>query len=200
MRSRSLRSIAVLLTVLLLANSPVQAGPVAIGEIMQVLGNFQNPPDLRISQGPATSQKSTTSPPTNQPGNTSVVVSHADSVLSGVVVETNTQDPVNITIEGDIEGTVCDCGELLALGGGFPKWPLLFLAGVPFFFLDKDKDDECITCEQVTPTPTPTPTPQTPVPEPASLLLLGSGLAAFGAGLRKRRMKAKLERETTEEG
>ena len=198
MRSRSFRSIAVLLTVLLLANSPVQAGPVTMGEIMQVLGNFQNPPDLRISQGPATSQKSSTSPQSSHPGNTSVVVTHADSVLSGVVVETNAQDPVNITIEGDIEGTVCDCGELLAVAGGFPKWPLLFLAGVPFFFLDKDKDDECITCEQVTPTPTPT--PQTPVPEPGSLLLLGSGLAAFGAGLRRRRMKAKLEQETTEEG
>ena len=40
------------------------------------------------------------------------------------------------------------------------------------------------------------------IPEPASLLLFGSGLAAFGAGLRRRYAKGKLaaQIQTTEEG
>lgn len=199
MRSRSFRPIAVLLAVLLLANTPVQAGPVAFGEVMQIIGNYQNPPDLRIrssSQDPATaSQKGA---PNTQPSDKSVIVSHADSVLSGVVVEPGTTDPVNV-VAGDVEGTVCDCGEIL-VAGGFPKWPLLFLAGIPLFFIDDREKEVELPNPNPTPESTPTPTPQTPVPEPASLLLLGSGLAAFGAGLRRRRMKAKLLRETTEEG
>ncbi len=46
--SRVFRPIAVLLSVLLLANTPVQAGPVAISEVMQVIGSYQNPPELRL--------------------------------------------------------------------------------------------------------------------------------------------------------
>jgi hypothetical protein len=80
-------------------------------------------------------------------------------------------------------------------GGGWPKWPLLFLAAIPFFFIHG-----CDNCETPPPPQTPPPTPE--VPEPASLLLLGSGLAAFGAGLRRRYAKGKLatQPQTTEEG
>ena len=114
-----------------------------------------------------------------------------------------TQDPVKVVVAepGEVDGTLCDCG-FVTVATGFPKWPLVFLAAVPLFFIT---DDDCDDCEKVnespTPTPTPTPTPQTPVPEPASLLLFGTGLAAVGARLRRRRMKAKqLQGETTEEG
>src|SRR6185369_1634619 len=101
--------------------------------------------------------------------------------------------------EGEVDGTICDCGEILIAGGGFPKWPLAFLAAVPLLFIDKD--DDCENCQTPTPTPTPpsTPTPTpTPTPEPASLLLFGTGLVAFGAGLRHRYRKAKLANQIEE--
>ena len=82
--------------------------------------------------------------------------------------------------------------EILIAGGGFPKWPLFFLTAVPLVFIP-DCDD-CDEQNEPTPTPTPPSTPQptpTPTPEPASLLIFGTGLAAFGAGLR-RRYKARL--------
>jgi hypothetical protein len=101
------------------------------------------------------------------------------------------QDPqklgVEIVEEAEVEGTICDCGEILIPDGAFPKWPLLFLAAVPLVFIN-DCDD-CAQTPDSTPTPTPpppTPTP-TPTPEPATLLLFGTGLVAVGAGLRRRR-------------
>jgi hypothetical protein len=71
---------------------------------------------------------------------------------------------------------------------------LLFLAAIPFFFIHG-----CDDCETPTPTPTPTPPPE-PIPEPGSLLLFGTGLAAFGAGLRRRYASAKLAAKTEKEG
>lgn len=203
MSSRSFRPIAVLLSVLLLASTPVKAGPVTVGDVIQIIGSYQNPPAIGLrgySQGRNTSTNLTSGP--REIIETSVVVVSDDSLLSGVIVETETtQGPVNIVV-GDVEGTVCDCGEV-TIAAGFPKWPLLFLAAVPFFFFE---DDDCDDCEKVVPTPSPTPpttpTPPAPVPEPASLLLFGSGLAAFAANIRRRRTKAKLkiQGEPTEEG
>jgi hypothetical protein len=202
---RSFRHIAVLLTVLLLANTPVQAGPVTIGDVVQIVGSYQNPPSLGL---PGSSQGRTSSRPggSTQTIDSSVVIINHDSLLSGVVESETTQDPVNIVVQGDVEGSVCDCGEV-TVPGGLPKWPLAFLAAIPFFFIE---DDDCDNCDKIVPTPTPTPnatptatpTPPAPIPEPASLLLFGSGLAALGAGLRRRRLKAKLkiEGESTEEG
>lgn len=194
---RSFRHIVVLLIVLLLANTPVQAGPITIGDVVQIVGSYQNPPSLGLpsSQGRSLPGGST------QTIDSSVVTSNYDSVLSGIVEVHTTQDPVNIVVQGDVEGTVCDCGEV-TVPGGLPKWPLAFLAAIPFFFIE---DDDCDDCDKIVPTPTPTPNPTpppTPTPEPASLLLFGSGLAALGEGLRRRRLKAKLKTEgaSTEEG
>ena len=195
MRSRALRPIAVLLAILLLANTPAYAGPVAIGDVLQIFSSYQNPPALRLPNvsrtysGVDIVDNSTTS-------------RTPESLIAGVTWDQDPQKTVTIVAQGDVDATVCDCGEV-TVAAGFPKWPLLFLAAIPLFFIhDKDCDD----CDEIipnpTPTPTPTPPPQTPVPEPASLLLFGSGLAAVGASLRRRRMKAKLKAqgETTEEG
>jgi hypothetical protein len=117
-----------------------------------------------------------------------------DALLAGFPV---VQDPqkldVEVVEEAEVEGTICDCGDILVAAGGFPKWPLLFLAAVPLAFINQH---DCEECNDSTPTPTPTPTPTvtptpsntpTPTPEPASLILLGTGLMAAGAGLRRRR-------------
>jgi hypothetical protein len=112
-------------------------------------------------------------------------------------VRVELQVGVDVVDQGDVEGTICDCGEITLPGGGFPKWPLVFLAAIPFFFIDG-----CDHCETPTPPTTPTP-PRTPeIPEPASMLLFGSGLAALGAGLRRRYARSKLNNQlrTTEEG
>ena len=199
MRSRAFRPIAALLSVLLLASSPVHAGPVVIRDVIQIIGSYQNPPDLRLrldGSGTADGARGTskTAPQTS------------DSLLSATIV--TPQDPVVVVAQGDVEGTICDCGDVTVAPGGFPKWPLLFLAAVPLFFIGGD-DEECVDCNKLVPTPTPTPNPTptpppppAPVPEPGSLLLLGSGLAAFGAGLRRRYQKAKLnaQLESSEEG
>ena len=195
-----LRGIAVSLSMFLLANTPVKAGPVVIRDVLQRIGSYQNPPDLLLRPVPQTPSRSDSKTPTvdatvDTAKDSLVIVTNSESLLTGVALETIEQDPVNVVIHGEVDGTVCDCGEI-TVAGGWPKWPLIFLAAIPLFFID---DDDCDDCDKVipnptpTPTPTPTPPPTTPVPEPASLLLFGSGLAALGASYRRRRLKAKLQ-------
>jgi hypothetical protein len=189
---------------------------VAISEVIQVLGSYQNPPELKLrsvsqhanslvdeGSGPSliasAAQQSAAGgvdeiPDASTPD---AITSDSDTLLAGVAVSADPQGGVDVVDQGDVEGTICDCGEITVPGGGFPKWPLLFLAAIPFFFIHG-----CETCKTPPPT-TPTPPPPTPeIPEPASLLLFGTGLAAFGAGLRRRYARGKLEAQlqTTEEG
>ena len=212
MRNRAFRSIAAIISVMLLAGTPASAGPVAIHEVIQVLGGYQNPPGLRlrsVSQAgaPASGVNGSTQvtsgvrqslagrsvdvPDTSTTG--LATNNSTDSLLSGVAVSSDApQGGVDVIAQGDLEGTICDCGEITA-PGGIPKWPLLFLAAIPFFFIHG-----CDDCDK--PTGTPTPTPPDTMPEPASLLLFGSGLAAFGTGLRRRYARAKLAAQINKEG
>lgn len=207
MRSGIFRPIAAILIVLMLTAGPVSAGPVAITEVIQVIGSYQNPPDLRLrslTQTPGTPisgvKGSTVNSDINQSGGRGTAAPSGDgsvSLLSGLSVN-SPQRGVEIIDQGDVDGTICDCGEILIPAGGFTKWPLLFLAAIPLFFIDGDDvvPSTLTPTPALTPTtfsnPTPTPTPQTPIPEPASLLLFGSGLIVFGAGLRRRMARAKL--------
>jgi hypothetical protein len=120
----------------------------------------------------------------------------SDSLLSGVGFDALAQDPQKQT-QGTVEVAICDCGDVTIpiAGGGFPKWPLLFLAGIPFLFINGGNPDVIIPPNVViTPTSLPTPTPTITVaprdvppeiPEPASLLLFFTGVCAVGFRLRK---------------
>src|SRR6185436_11688384 len=48
MMSRAFRPTAAILSILLLSGIPTHAAPVAISEVIQVLGSYQNPPELRL--------------------------------------------------------------------------------------------------------------------------------------------------------
>lgn len=203
MRSRAFRPIAVLLGILLLTNTPVQAGPVTIGDVLQIVGSYQNPPSVRLRGVSQTPGSHVAASVTASSSGIDIVDNSVSSTSLLTGIASDSQDPqktVTIVPPGDVEISVCDCGVVTA-GGGFPKWPLLFLAAIPLFFIHDKDGEEIIPNPTPTPIPNPTPTPA-PIPEPASLLLFGSGLAAVGASLRRRRMKAKLMRqsETTEEG
>lgn len=188
------RVFAATLSLFLLTGSVVQAAPVRINQVVQTLNNMQGSPELSlISQDPVTTGTKGSTTPTGTRNDTAHGDPKLDSLLSGIIVTSETQSiGVDIGEEGEVEGTICDCGEILIAGGGFPKWPLLFLAAVPLAFIDHN--DDCDDCQ--TPTPTPTPTPNssptpTQTPEPASLLLFGTGLLAVGAGFRRRYAKSK---------
>jgi outer membrane biosynthesis protein TonB len=229
MRNRVFPLLAIALSVLL-TSMPVQAGPVVVSNVVQVLTSYQNPPDLRLKsvsqssspldyrlddQGQKNDDKK--SGGGDQSKNTEIIAG-SDSLLNGMSVDASSQPlGVQVVDAGDVEGTVCDCGEIL-VPGGVPKWPLLFLAAIPLFFIHNC--DDCDTPSptptppnnQSSPTPTPTPTPtSTPtpppsptppsqVPEPSTLLLFGTGILAAGDFLRRRYGKSANPTKSSDDG
>ena len=196
MRKRALRPIATLLSLLLAISTTAQAGPISVSDVVQVVGRSQNSargPELRlrgVSQGnnalvdDSVAKSTTGSTVNSQPTSGEILDTStgdgppADSILSGVALSGDApQGTLDVISQGDLEGSICDCGEIPGVEGhgGFPKWPLLFLAAIPFFFIHH----HCDTCK--------TPPPPPPgVPEPASMFLMGSGLAVVAASLRRR--------------
>jgi hypothetical protein len=204
MKHQAIRPAALMLSVLLIAAVPAQAGTIKFGDVIalatvngpsgrqtldlrlrsvtQQSGGTANSRDKQISSAGNNSQD----PRTAQTPTGAAPAGSTDTSITGTNVAVQQPGSVQVeTIElGDIQGTICDCGEIAAPpGGGFPKLPLLALAGIPLLFLGGGSDD--IPPLEVFPTPIPPPPPQ--IPEPATLLLLGSGLAALGAGARRRR-------------
>ena len=199
---------AITICLLILSAAPALAEPVRVNQVVQTLSSSQGVPDLRlktlVAQDPVTTAKNDgqKNGPRSETAPAPSGGIKTESIISGVAIVAGAP-PLGVEEfeEAEVDGTICDCGEILVAGGAFPKWPFLFLAAVPLAFIN-----ECDSCNDTTPTPTPTPTPNpspsntpTSVPEPASLLLLGSGLIAAGAGLRRRYGKTKSGKAEEEE-
>jgi hypothetical protein len=190
--------------VFLLTAMPALADPVTANRVVQTLSSSQGTLDLRldtlVAQDPATTKGGTKQ---NGP---SAEGTKPESITGIAITSEGQQLGIEYIEEGEVDGTICDCGEIPPIiTGGFPKWPFLFLAAVPLAFINHCDDcDERQESPTPTPTPTPpsnpTPTPTPPgVPEPGSLVLFGSGLVAAGAGLRRRYAKMKLAQQIKEE-
>lgn len=197
------RVLVVALCVFFLQAVPALADTVRINQVVQTLTS-SGVPNIKlgspVAQDPNTQGNKAGTQQQNGSRNESQASAQTEKVESIIpTVSVTPQIGVEIVEAGEVEGTICDCGELLVAGAAFPKWPFLFLGAVPLVFINNCDDcDEPPRQETPTPTPTPTPTntptptPTPPeVPEPASLLLFGTGLAAFGAGLRRHYAKSK---------
>ena len=197
MRNRAISPAATILSVLLLVfvAAPAQAGPVAFSDVVHVMGNVRNGGQSQELRLRSISQEGTT--PVNgavvsatKSAATSDNPSEPTSIISTTTgIQEGQQGNVEVIEEGDVTGTVCDCGEIFIPGGGFPAW--LALGGVPLVcvLVDCTPDKECEGPEC-----NPICTDCTPVPEPATIFLLGSGLAALGAKARRRYGLSKTKR------
>ena len=208
MKTRFFRPIATIVSLLLLVAVPTQASPIKFADVVNVMSDLQRSGQLeqlrlRVAQDP--SVPVTPGAPSKTPAGVSAPLTGGDempgsaaigsteSVAPSLVAGTEVapqqpQGDVQVFEQDNVNGTICDCGEIPGVGGGFPKWPFLFLAAIPLFFIHHHRN-VCPTCITPTPPETPTPTPTPPVPEPASLLLLGSGLVALSASARRRYAK-----------
>ena len=207
MRTRFFRPIGTMLSLLLLVAVPAQASPIKFADVVNVMGDLQNGGQFQrlrlraVAQEPTASGTSSTAStsslgsvaPDGQSTAASVGTSTeavAPSLLSGTEVAPQQQQAdVQVFEQDQVDGTICDCGEIPSVGGGFPKWP--FLALIPLICVT----GVCHHHRKVPPPVVATPTPTPPIPEPASLFLFGSGIIALSAGARRRYAKKRASKQ-----
>lgn len=203
MRHQAVRFVAVTLSVMLATVLPAQASPVSLTEVIQVIGNYQSGDRYAALRLRAVSQDGNAVSKASSPaGRGSATGQDASITTNGTASPQGGTGTVEMIELGEVNGSICDCGEIEVPGGdfSFPKLPLLALAALPLLFLDFGGDGDggrsasnlftsfTNVPELITPTPMPTPTPRpAPIPEPTTLLLIGTGLAGFAARARRRR-------------
>ena len=210
MRNRAVSPVATILGLLLLAvaaASPAQAGPVAYMDVVHVMSNVQaggQSQELRLrsvmqeGSTPVSGGLVSASGKSASGEDAAAAGSSSGSLISTVAVQEGPQGNVEVIEEGDVTGTVCDCGEIY-IPGGWPKWPLAFIPAAICLVPDLCTTDDKPKCEnppcEVCVGPDCNP-PQ--IPEPASIFLLGTGLSALGAAARRRYKMRGAERNTQE--
>src|SRR4051812_6151387 len=188
------RGVATALVATLVWQSSVEAQPITIHRVVLILDRYQNPSRVEVDQGsahPAPSGSSSQRQATQtKPLDTRSLslISIEGSSLSAINLSSVPQNPVSVIQQGDIEGTICDCGEIIIPAGGFPKWPLLFLGAIPLFFISHDTKPSALPAVlPTTPGSSPTPSGSIPqVPEPSSIWFFLGGLAVLAIFWRRR--------------
>lgn len=199
MRNRAISPVATILSVLVLAfvALPAQAGPVSYSDVAHVMGNLRSggqSQELRLrsisQEGNTPVNGALVSASKSSTDTSSASTSEPTSLVS--TLQEGQQGNVEVIQEGDVTGTVCDCGEFIIPGGGFPKW--LLLGGVPLVCVLADCTTDEPICEEECCDGNCNP-PE--IPEPATIFLLGSGLAALGAKARRRYTKSRTGTEVS---
>jgi PEP-CTERM motif len=200
MKNRALSAVALVASLMLLLAIPAQAGPVEIGDVVQVVSGSQrnNAQNASVSLRYLAQDDNATAGTTTS-GKTASGTATGDASSSNLV--TAVQDPssgalVQIDTTEDIGVEECECGPFEVPVAGFPKWPFVPLVGL--VCLVPDLCTKCTpgpgqdeNCREVVCTTGCCSGNCGEVPEPASLLLFGSGIAALGASLRRRYAQAK---------
>lgn len=210
MRSRIFRHVGAFISLLLVVAVPAQASPIKFADVVNVMGDLHRGSQieqlrLRVQQDPTkplnvrdngsrtpTSDVSPTAEgdATKPSADLAATENSNTSLVAGTdLAPQQPQADVQVFDQGTVDGTICDCGEIPAVGGGFPKWPFLLL--IPLVCVT----GICTHDHKKIPPPPSTPTPTPEVPEPASLLLLGSGIAALSAGARRRYAKMRAAKD-----